>query len=132
MKLPIALMSLVFAGFAHATEPAPIASPDTEFDEPTAQIRDFTPEQQERCNDAIREVRHERGLPALEQDTDPSDDRQPLLDRRPAMPDEGLLIAAVEQSVDGCPVLVMHNDKSDWRPVPEARAERVRVIERER
>ena len=56
------------------------------------------------CRDRIQQVRDERGLPAL--------------DRRTASPDEPLLIAAVDQRIGGCSVMVMRNDLSDVRPLP--------------
>jgi len=56
------------------------------------------------CRDRIHEVREERGLPNLQRDT--------------AKPDEPLLIAAVDQRIGGCSVLVMRSDTSDIRPLP--------------
>lgn len=57
------------------------------------------------CRDRIQEVRGERGLPKLQQDT--------------ADPDEPLLIAAVDHRVNGCSALVMKHDTSDIRPLPK-------------
>jgi hypothetical protein len=57
------------------------------------------------CRDRIIEAREERGLPELQRDT--------------ATPDEPLLIAAVDKRIDGCSVLVMRNNTSDIRPLPE-------------
>jgi hypothetical protein len=56
------------------------------------------------CRDRIEEIRDERGLPKL--------------DRKAASPDEALLIAAVDQRIGGCSVMVMRNDTSDIRPLP--------------
>ena len=56
------------------------------------------------CRDRIELVRQERGLPKLQRDT--------------ASPDEPLLIAAVDQRIGGCSVMVMRNDTSDIRPLP--------------
>ena len=58
------------------------------------------------CRDRIELVRQERGLPTLQRDT--------------ASPDEPLLIAAVDKRIDGCSVMVMRNNTSDVRPIPEA------------
>jgi len=56
------------------------------------------------CRDRIQEVRRELGRPALQRDASPQDP---------------LLIAAVDKRVGGCSVLVMRNDTSDIRPLPE-------------
>lgn len=67
------------------------------------------------CRDRIQGVRDERGLPRLDHGTAPGD--------------EALLIAAVDQRIDGCSVMVMRNNTSDIRPVPtEQGAPRVRRI----
>ena len=57
------------------------------------------------CRDHIDVVRAERGLPKL--------------DRGNASNDEPLLIAAVDERIDGCSVMVMKNDTSDIRPLPK-------------
>ncbi|MBO9519490.1 MAG: hypothetical protein J7493_15615 [Porphyrobacter sp.] len=57
------------------------------------------------CIGRIELVRQERGQPALQRDADKTE--------------EGLLIAAVDQRVSGCSVMVMRNDTSDIRPVPK-------------
>ena len=56
------------------------------------------------CTDRIEQVRDDLG--------------QPRLDRSPATPGEGYLIAAVDKRVDGCPVMQMLRDADDLRPVP--------------
>ena len=56
------------------------------------------------CRDRIQAIRDERGLPRLDRDN--------------AKPDEPLLIAAVDQRIGGCSVMVMRNDTSDIRPLP--------------
>ncbi len=56
------------------------------------------------CRDRIQQIRDERGLPKLDRDN--------------ATSDEPLLIAAVDQRIGGCSVMVMRNDTSDIRPVP--------------
>src|SRR5687768_12058422 len=56
------------------------------------------------CRDRIQEVRRELGQPALD---------------RNASPQDPLFIAAVDKRIGGCSVLVMRNDTSDIRPLPE-------------
>jgi len=56
------------------------------------------------CRDRIQQIRAERGLPKLDRDN--------------ASSDEPLLIAAVDQRIGGCSVMVMRNDTSDIRPLP--------------
>ncbi|MGB3752703.1 MAG: hypothetical protein WA954_02275 [Parerythrobacter sp.] len=86
------------------------------------------PDQREQCRAVIAEMREERNLlPPEHDDTRAADDR-PLFDRKPAIPEEGLLVAAVDQQVDGCSVLVMARNKSDWRPVPQPQQQRIRII----
>ena len=62
------------------------------------------------CRDRIHEVRRELGKPALERD---------------ASPEEPLFIAAVDKRIGGCSVMVMRNDTSDFRPLPEPRSHRL-------
>ncbi|WP_305096063.1 hypothetical protein [Croceibacterium aestuarii] len=64
------------------------------------------------CRDKVYRVREERGLPAL--------------DKKGADPAEPLFIAAVDKRIDGCAVLVMRNDTSDIRPLPEPEAPAMR------
>lgn len=65
------------------------------------------------CRDRIQQVRQANG--------------QPLLKRETANQNETLLIAAVDQRIDGCSVMVMHNDTSDLRPLPKP-SDDVRLI----
>ena len=62
------------------------------------------------CRDRIHEVRRELGKPALERD---------------ASPQEPLFIAAVDKRIGGCSVMVMRNDTSDVRPLPEPQEHRL-------
>ena len=62
-----------------------------------------------------RQVRAEAGKPKIEAEQETADPEKPLL------------IAAVDQSVDGCKVLVMKQDTSDIRPMPEQRKGPVRI-----
>lgn len=52
---------------------------------------------------------------------------QPMLQRETARSEEGLLIAAVDQRINGCSVMVMYNDTSDIRPIPKP-ADNVELI----
>ena len=45
----------------------------------------------------------------------------PELDRRPATPDDGLLVFAVDRTEGGCKVLVPVRDPANPVPAPEAR-----------
>ena len=65
------------------------------------------------CEQTITQVREANG--------------QPSLRREGAAPEDAEMIAAVDHQIDGCSVMVMHNDTSDVRPVPEA-DDRVELI----
>jgi len=67
----------------------------------------------ERCAERITQVREAAG--------------QPRLDRRPAQPGGGYLIAAVDKRVDGCAVMQMHRRIDDLRPVPDPQLGPVRL-----
>lgn len=58
------------------------------------------------CDDLITQARQDSVLPKL--------------DRQPATADKPYFIAAVDQKIDGCSVMVMHNDKADFRPLPSS------------
>lgn len=64
-----------------------------------------TPEWQTVCRDTIHQVRDARGLPRLEDAPPPQ------------------LIAAVDQRIGGCSVMVMRGNTSDIRPLPTAPGE---------
>lgn len=70
------------------------------------------------CADRVRQVRAERGLPPLSEGSGDVSSGT-LFDRRPAMPNEGLLVSAVDHRVDGCGVLMVHDNPGDIRPVPQ-------------
>ena len=76
---------------------APPSQPAPQWSEPNSSVR-------ERCADRITQVREAAG--------------QPRLDRSPATPGQGYLIAAVDKRIDGCAVMQMHGDVNDLRPVP--------------
>lgn len=56
------------------------------------------------CRDRIEQVRGAAG--------------QPTLDKTPAAPGQGYLMAAVDKRIDGCAVMQMHSDVNDLRPLP--------------
>ena len=58
------------------------------------------------CDDLITQARQDSVLPKL--------------DRQPATADKPYFIAAADQKIDGCSVMVMHNDKADFRPLPSS------------
>jgi hypothetical protein len=116
MRMILSLSALVLGVGAHAAPPRPAAalapSPalnaealagalQGRFD--TAQAtRDNS---QVNCRGRIETAREERGLPKLQKDD--------------AKPDAPLFIAAVDKMIDGCEVLVMRDNLSDIRPLPE-------------
>lgn len=68
----------------------------------------------ELCRDRITEVREAAG--------------EPRLDRSPAVPSNGYMIAAVDKRVEGCAVMQMHRRIDDLRPLPEPSARPARLI----
>jgi hypothetical protein len=98
--LPILALSLPAAAFADGAPP----SGRGESAQPSGRELQAPPEPAN-CRDRIHAVRDERGLPKLERDT--------------ASPDEPLFIAAVDKRIGGCSVLVMRQNLSDVRPLPE-------------
>lgn len=66
------------------------------------------------CRDRIHEAREARGLQRLPD--------------RPVSPDEPLFIAAVDQRVGGCSVLVMRSNTAEIRPLPTAPAGPARLM----
>lgn len=79
-----------------ATTPIPAQPPET-----TKQ------ELSENCSGRIERIREERDLPKIENET--------------TLPGEPLMLAAVDQRIDGCAVMMMHGNTSDVRPLPEFR-----------
>ena len=98
-----------------AAPPAPQLSMPG-YQEPAQQWKDIEQARKddpERCRDTIRKVREENG--------------QAELERAPASEERPLFIAAVDQRVDDCSVLVMRQDTSDIRPVPEVETGTVKL-----
>ena len=101
-------LSASTAAFAGTAPPGANSLNMPSYQEPAKNWRDLDePIERERCNEMIRQVRSEAGKTDLE------------LKRRTPPPEDALLIAAVDQNLDGCKVLVMKRDTSDIRPVPE-------------
>lgn len=91
------------------SEAGPVELDMPSYHEPARQWRSVedapTPKS---CREKIEHVREENGQPPLRRET--------------AESGEPLLIAAVDHRIDGCGVMVMRQDTSDVRPLPEAPA----------
>ena len=74
--------------------PAPNASPPQALPDGASPV----------CRERIQQARRELGKPELQ---------------RQSTPQDPLFIAAVDKRIDGCSVMVMRNDTSDFRPLPE-------------
>ncbi|MCH2488205.1 MAG: hypothetical protein MK010_10750 [Erythrobacter sp.] len=97
----------VNALLAQPSDPAPERDPFDmpSYQEPAQSWRDIQdPIERARCEQEIRKARAEAGKPEIERET--------------ADAEEPLLIAAVDQKLNGCSVLVMKQDTSDVRPLP--------------
>ena len=109
MKAALALLAAAPLVLAQADEDAaePLALDMPSYEKPARQWRDLEDaiRSSENCRDKIEHVRQENGQPPLRRET--------------AYPDEPLLIAAVDHRIDGCSVMVMRQDTSDVRPLPD-------------
>jgi hypothetical protein len=107
MRTMLLLPALLLSVGVSAEAPAP--APAERFSPPPPVLRDrgemTDPSTTPVCRDRIDKAREERGLPKLDQDT--------------AKPVDPLYIAAVDKRIGGCSVLVMRNNLSDIRPLPE-------------
>lgn len=106
MRVTIPLIALLLATGAAAPQAPveiPAAAPEVTIDPTNGKAV---------CRETIQQVREERGLPRV--------DRGNAVD-----PDDPLLIAAVDKTIDGCSVLVMRHDTSDIRPLPAPREHRL-------
>ena len=102
MRVAFPLLALTLATGAAAGPPQPEAAPGVVMPGPDTRL---TPDEgRVPCRDTIQAVREERGLPQLQRET--------------ASPDEPLLIKAVDYRINGCSVMLMHQDTSDVRPLP--------------
>ena len=102
MRAALPLIALTLATGAAAEPPPPAPAPGIVAPAPDSPLA--PPEGRVLCRDTIHQVREERGLPQLR--------------RENTSPDEALLIAAVDQRINGCSVMVMYTDTSDVRPLP--------------
>ena len=94
---------LPFAGILLSAQAQP--DPKIPSAHSEAQILNLGQDRTGRCAEVIRQVRDASGQPSIE--------------RGPAVEDDAQLIAAVDKRLDGCPVMQMHGDVSDLRPLPE-------------
>ena len=108
MRVVLPLIALVLATGA---APSPAPAPETNAAAPQVTINPTNGKAV--CRETIQEVREERGLPWVDRGTAEE-------------PDQPLLIAAVDKTIDGCSVLVMRDNTSDIRPLPEPREHRLR------
>ena len=112
----LALLAGSTAALAQTAPPSADSLDMPSYQEPAQSWRDIQdPIERERCKEKIRQVRAEAGKPEIDSEQETADPEKPLV------------IAAVDQSVDGCKVLVMKQDTSDIRPVPEPRKGPVRI-----
>jgi hypothetical protein len=112
MRMILSLSALVLSVGASATPPqapsvgAQQALPSvTVLKSPLENSPALKGDSRANCRGRIETARAERGLPPLQRDT--------------AKAGEPLFIAAVDKLIDGCEVLVMRNNLSDIRPLPE-------------
>ena len=91
---------------AQTNETAPDRFDMPSYQDPARSWRDIEdPIKRARCEEQIRKARSDAG--------------QPEIEREPADPEKPLMLAAVHQTIEDCPVLVMKQDTSDIRAVPE-------------
>lgn len=116
MRMILSLSALILSVGASATPPSLAPALDTARASKTDSPSRLTPDvfrtppankEQEaaNCRDRIVTAREDLGLPKLPEDSE--------------KPGDPLLIAAVARSIDGCQVLVMRNNTSDIRPLPQ-------------
>lgn len=93
---------------AQSNETAPDRFDMPSYQDPARSWRDIEdPIKRARCEEQISKARSDAG--------------QPEIERKPADAENPLMLAAVHQTIEDCPVLVMKHDTSDIRPVPERR-----------
>jgi hypothetical protein len=113
MRMILSLSALLLGAGASAAPPAPAfnVSPGLKAESPMGASRVFwvSPKTKDEapvnCRGRMVTARAELGLPKLPDDG--------------AKPGDPLFIAAVDRLVDGCEVLVMRDDLSDIRPLPQ-------------
>lgn len=97
----LSLGGLALMGAAEPPETSPPSQPV-----PALRVIEPLAPPPEHCRDQITKAREDAG-------------KSPLLDRAPASPDKPYHIYAVDKRIDGCAVMVMHGDVTDFRPLPE-------------
>lgn len=114
MRLMIAAFTLpLLAGSALNAEPQSKDLPAPGYER---QFEISLPPRPGNCQDRIEAVRTERGLSSFDRENaNPEDDA------------EALMIYAVYRNINGCDVLVMANNSSDVRPLPQYDKEDWRV-----
>jgi hypothetical protein len=112
MRTILALSALVLGVGASAAPPALDAAPALKTPAPrltSPSVFKVSPEKKDQaqanCRGKIVTARAERGLPKLPDES--------------AKAGDPLFIAAVDKMIDGCDVLVMREDLSDIRPLPQ-------------
>ena len=114
MRLVVPLIALFLTSAAAPPQAETEAPGEERVEAPVVEIDPTTGKAI--CRDKIQQVRAERGLPWV--------DRGTAVD-----PDQPLLIATVDHRIDGCSVMVMRDDTSDVRPLPEPQEHRVMPAE---
>jgi len=115
MRLILSLSALALGVGASAAPPQAAPALDSSPAPPSVRVVPNAPENSSalkgstpaNCRGRIEGARAERGLSKLERDT--------------ANPDPPMFIAAVDKLIGGCEVLVMRDNLSDIRPLPEFR-----------
>lgn len=106
--LPLLAIAAVDDDAAQTSAPAEVSSVEIAPTDP--EVRLSMPNrgliQDERCDDYIHQVRRDLGLSELR--------------REPAQPGGWAMWSAVDRRIDGCAVLVRHDDPNDVRPYPKA------------
>ena len=105
MRVVLPLIALLLTTSAAAQDGAD-SPPPANVPTPVIGAQGSTPV----CRDRIQEVRRDSGKPEVQ---------------REASPQDPLFIAAVDKRIGGCSVIVMRNDTSDIRPLPEPREHRL-------
>jgi hypothetical protein len=100
MRLVLIVLTPLMTAALATPAPTPVPAPA-----PVPQLTQRGDAGRQNCRGKIEQVRQERGLPKL--------------DRGNAGDDNPMAILAVDRQIAGCDVLVMKNNTSDIRPLPE-------------
>lgn len=102
----IVLAAAVLASTAATASTPPMRADQPSYDAPARPWTSVDQAEKDRvCRDRIQQIRDTNRLPPVQRET--------------ASPNEPLLMAAVDQRIDGCSVMVMRHDTSDIRPLPK-------------